>query len=475
MHITLFLPELALSLMVLVLFFVSLGKPRTGFLQVLTLVLSAVAVLASIYSYGQEGTLFFNAYQVDSFSQIFKIIISFGLFLIIYMGTGLTGIESELHPEYYLFLTLSSLGLIFMSSAVELLTIIISLEISSFSLYVIIPFRRRQNTDRGQMEAGIKYILFGAVSTGITLYGMSYIYGLAHSTYVSDLFAKLPSLLMNEPMAVIGMIMLLGGFFYKLALFPMHFWAPDVYQGAANETASFVATLPKVGAVALLIRLVATAGLDITQLTWILAAFAVLSMTLGNLSALVQNDIKRLLAYSTIAHAGYIMLGVLSGNELGMVSAIYYIAGYLLMNLACFYVIYHLAPLGQNIGFDDLKGLYKRSPFLAFTLAVGAFGLAGIPPTVGFTGKLIIFTAAIKKGFYGLVILAVINAGISAYYYLKMVRASYFGVQEEIGGRLKVGFSNGLLGLLLIAAIIMFGIFPQGFLDFAREAIAAVL
>jgi NADH-quinone oxidoreductase subunit N len=474
MHTTLFLPELALSLMVLVLFFLSFAKLRGGTLQMTALILAAVVVVVTTCSYGQEGTLFFSAYRIDPFSQLFKIIITFGLFLIIYMGTGLKGIEPDLQPEYYMFLTLSTLGLVFLSSAVELLTIVISLEISSFSLYVMIPFRRQSNMHREHFEAGIKYILFGAAATGITLYGLSYIYGLAHTTYVDELLEKLPQLIQNEPLAVIGMILLLGGFFYKLAFFPMHFWAPDVYQGAANETTGFVATLPKVGAVALLIRLISMTGMELTHLTWILASFAILSMTLGNLSALVQNDLKRLLAYSTIAHAGYIMLGMLSGNELGMVSAIYYIAGYLLMNLTCFYVIYHLAPSGENIGFDDLKGLYRRSPFLAFTLAVGAFGLAGIPPTVGFTGKLIIFTAAIQEGFYGLVILAVINTGISAYFYLKMVRASYLGV-EEAAGRLKIGFSNSLLGVLLVIGILFLGAWPQGILDLAKEAIAAVI
>ena len=149
----------------------------------------------------------------------------------------------------------------------------------------------------------------------------------------------------------------------------MHFWAPDVYEGAANETSGFVATLPKIGAVALLIRLISLAGADAGQFTWVLMSFAVLSMTFGNLSALVQNDIKRLLAYSSIAHAGYVMIGLLCATDFGYLSGIYYIAGYLLMNLACFFVIYNLAPQGENITFDDLGGLYKRSPLLALTLS----------------------------------------------------------------------------------------------------------
>jgi NADH-quinone oxidoreductase subunit N len=232
-----------------------------------------------------------------------------------------------------------------------------------------------------------------------------------------------------------------------------------------------VATLPKVGAVALLIRLISLAGVDFGQFTWVLASLAVLSMTFGNLAALVQDDLKRLLAYSSIAHAGYVMVGLLCSSELGFVSGIYYIAGYLLMNLACFFVIYQLASQGENITFKELEGLYKRSPLLAFTLAVGAFGMAGIPPTVGFTGKLFIFTAAIRKDLYFLVILAVINTGIAVFYYLKMVRAAYTSVEAELP-RISLRFSALLLGVFFIVIILLLGTFPQGFIDFAKEAVA---
>jgi NADH-quinone oxidoreductase subunit N len=235
-----------------------------------------------------------------------------------------------------------------------------------------------------------------------------------------------------------------------------------------------VATLPKVGAIVLLIRFISLAGVDADQFTWVLAILAVLSMTFGNLSALVQNDIKRLLAYSSIAHAGYVMIGLLCGSELGFLSGIYYITGYLLMNLACFYVIYNLAPKGENITFDELKGLHKRSPMLALALAVGAFGMAGIPPTIGFTGKLFIFTAAIQNDMIALVILAVINTGVAAFYYLKMVRAAYSGVEFDLP-RIRLRFSTYILGIFFIVIILMLGTFPQGFIDFAKEAVAAGL
>ena len=469
----LYLPELTLLFMALVFFFVSLGNLKESRLRSLGLLLSAIAVMASVYSYGLKGSLFFDAYRVDAFSQIFKVIITFGLFIVIYLGEGLYGIDDTLRPEYYLFLTISAFGLVSMSSAVELITIIICLEISSFALFIIIPFRKK-GAYRKQMEAGIKYALFGVAASGITLYGMSYIFGMTHTTYLADLMKIIPGVILKKPLMLIGLVMLLCGFFYKLALFPMHFWAPDVYEGAANETSSFVATLPKVAAVALLIRLITLAGAEVGQFTWVMMIFAVLSMTFGNLSALVQTDLKRLLAYSSIAHAGYLMIGLLCASELGYLSGIYYIAGYLFMNLACFFVIYHLAPQGENISFDDLTGLYKRSPLMALTLAVSAFGMAGIPPTIGFTGKLFIFTAAIKKDMYALVILAVINTGIAIFYYLKMVRAAYTSVDEQISP-LKLRVSTSVLGIFFIVIIILLGIFPQGFINFAKEAVAAVI
>ena len=470
---TLFLPEITMLLMALVFFFASLANLKETRLQGLGLLFSAIAILVTVSTYGMEGTLFFNAYRVDAFSQIFKVIITFGLFIVIYLGKGLYGIDNTLRPEYYLFMTLSAFGLMCMSSAVELITIILSLEIHSFALFIIIPFRKH-GAYRKQMEAGIKYALFGAAASGISLYGLSYIFGMTHTTYLADLMKIIPGVILKKPLMLIGLVMLLSGFFYKLALFPMHFWAPDVYEGAANETAGFVATLPKIGAVALLIRLISLAGVDAGQFTWVLMAFAVLSMTFGNLSALVQNDIKRLLAYSSIAHAGYVMIGLLCATDFGYLSGIYYIAGYLLMNLACFFVIYNLAPQGENITFDDLGGLYKRSPLLALTLAVGAFGLAGIPPTIGFTGKLFLFTAAIKKDMYALVILAVINTGIGIFYYLKMVRAAYTSVDSQVSP-LNLRLTTSVLGIFFIVIILLLGTFPQGFLDFAKEAVAAVI
>jgi len=474
---SIFLPELALILMALIFFIMSLAKPKTSLVQTVALIMAVIVFLISIASYKSSGLLFFNAYKIDAFSQVFKIILSFGFLIVVALGSGvkngLKGITKELATEYYMFLTLSVTGLVFLTSSVELLTIVLSLEISSFALYVVIPFRY-QDGYKKQMEAGIKYVMFGAIATGISLYGMSYIFGVAHTTYLDELVKILPDLVQGQAIVIIGLILMLASFFYKLAMFPMHFWAPDVYEGSANETAGFIATLPKVGAVALLLRLVALAGVETTQITWILGTLAVLSMIIGNLSALVQKDIKRLLAYSSIAHAGYVMIAVLCVNNLGYEAAVYYIAGYILMNLAVFYVIYNVSENGENVSLDDLKGLYKRSPILALLLAIAAFGMAGMPPTVGFLGKFMIFTAAISKPLYAIVILAVINAGIAAYYYLKMVRAAYINCEEDLPP-IKLGVPKYIFGIFFIVSILAAGIFPQSLMELAKTAVNTIL
>ncbi len=467
------LPEMMLIATGLVFFAATLAQPGQALLERAALALGLCTLAAACATYDQSGLFFYKAYKIDAFSQTFKILIALGLVLILWMGAGLRGINRRFRPEYYMFLALSCLGLFLMTSAVELLTIVISIEISSYTLFVLIPLRR-QPFQRDPLEASIKYFFLGAAATGITLYGMSYLFGLAHSTYLADIAAVLPGLLATQPLAVIGIVMLLCGLFYKLALFPLHFWMPDVFEGAAHETTCFVATLPKIAAMALIVRIVAMAGPGSHQIELILTIMAVLSMFVGNFSAISQQDIKRLLAYSSIAHAGYMMVGIVSMNQLGIASAVYYIYGYLLMNIACFTVLYNLAPQGENITVDGLRGLYRRSPLLAAVLAAGAIGLSGIPPTIGFTGKFMIFAAAFQKSFYWLVGLALLNVCISAFYYLRLVRAAYRSVEgsEE---NLSLTIPAAVLGGLIIAGIVLSGILPQEFFRLTLKAVLSVL
>jgi NADH-quinone oxidoreductase subunit N len=471
MDFSLFIPETYLLLLALFFFCLTLWKVSADRIQGVALFLTAVGVVISLAAVHVSGETFYRAYRVDLFSQLFKVLICLGFFLVVLLSRKLKGIEEPLQPEFFMFFSLSALGLTILVSSVELLTIFVAMELSSYPLYILIPMRSRSG---GQpMEAGIKYIIFGAAATGIMIFGMSYVFGLTQSTYLADILPKM-SVLLKEPVSAVGLLLILSGFFFKLAVVPLHFWTPDVYEGTANETVSFIATLPKLAAVALMLRIVSLAGAGSVNLVQALVLLAAISMTFGNLAALVQTDLKRLLAYSSIAHAGYILLGVLSLNAAGFSAAVYHITAYLLMNLACFLVICTVSREGENVSIADLAGLYRRSPLLAFTLAVGAFALAGIPPTAGFTGKLFLFTAALNQGHLALVVIAAVNTAISIYYYLNIVRSAY-GHDPDGLPEVTLSFSNRVLNFGLILVILLLGILPTWFIDLAKTACKTIL
>jgi NADH-quinone oxidoreductase subunit N len=279
--------------------------------------------------------------------------------------------------------------------------------------------------------------------------------------------------IIHSPMAIAGLALTFCGLYYKLAVFPFHFWTPDVYQGASNETAGLVASLPKIGAVAVLVRFVSLATPDNHTLAIMLALLATCSMFYGNLIALMQTDFKRLLGFSGIAHAGYALIGFVALDQFGYTAALYYIIGYLLMVLACFVVICKVSTDGTNVAIEDLAGLHRRSPLLAFTLIVGVFALAGIPPFVGFMGKLSLLSAALNKGHIFLVVIAVINAAIAVYYYLCVVREAIF---RDPGDRppIRLDWSTRALCMLLIGGILALGVAPARVLDTLSTSVAAV-
>ncbi len=468
-----FLPELTLLGAGLVIFIVSLGKSNADTIRNIAIGLGAAVFAATLVSYGQTGKLFFDAYQVDLYSQVFKALIAGAMLIVLLLGSKLKGIESKVHPEYYLFMFMSVLGLMMLVSSVELLSIFVALELSSFAVYIMVPMRDDRANNGMQMEAGIKYLLFGVTATGFMLFGMSYMYGLTGSTQLSVVIEKI-SMMYSQPAAVIAMAMVLAGFFYKLAIFPFHFWVPDVYEGASNETTAFIASVPKLAAVALLIRLVSLINGDGQVIVNILMVCAIASMFYGNLSALVQTDIKRMLGFSGIAHAGFVLLGILTFQISGYANAMYYIIGYVVMNLACFLVICSISQKGENVMIEDLTGLHKRSPIMAFTLAVGLFALAGIPPFVGFMAKFMVLAGALKAGYLLIVILAAINTAIAIYYYLSVIRVTYCSDPEE-----RSNFSPTLLtnatSIFLLLIIVIMGVTPQCFVDFATTAVQTIM
>ncbi len=468
------LPELILLAAALAFFALSLaGKTDPVQTKNTAIFFGFLTFLGSLVAVSQEAALFYQSYQVDLYSQLFKVVIGFAILVVLIFGQNLKGIDNSIRPEYYTFLFLSGLGLTMLVSSVELIAIFVSLELSSFALYLLVPMRDDRKGLRVQMEAGIKYILFGVMATGFMLFGMSYLFGLTGTTYLRDIVAALPAV-ESQVAVLFAVLMVVAGFLYKLAVFPMHFWVPDIYQGASNETTGFIATVPKLGAVALLIRLMT---LPTGQPAFIVNLFMVLalcSMFYGNLSALVQKDVKRMLGFSGIAHAGFIMLGLLTMQVSGYATAIYYITGYVLMNLGCFLVLANVSREGENLTIQDLNGLHRREPVLAFVLAVSLFGLAGIPPFIGFMGKFMLLTGALKQGYLGLVILAAINTAIAIYYYLSVVKAAYTADPED-RPRVDVDSLTRATGAVLVILIILLGTLPAKVVAFAATVVQTIM
>ncbi|MFZ4394793.1 MAG: NADH-quinone oxidoreductase subunit N [Kiritimatiellia bacterium] len=478
MNYLLFAPELALIVGSLVVFAISLGTNR-GRLAALATALTAMVNLGlCLASLSGSGTLFYQAYRVDLFSQLFKCFIALGLLAVVLFGGRLKDIRESIRPEFFFFLILGTLGLTMLVSSVELITLFVALELSSYALYLLVPLRKERPGMRVQMESAAKYVMFGVVSTGFLLFGMSYLYGLTGSTYFHEIAPAL-ALKWHEPAALAAMVLVLAGLLFKLAAFPMHLWAPDVYQGASNETTAFIAGVPKVGVIAVLIRFLLCANpaqaLPSSELLClVLSVVAIGSMFFGNLAALVQKDIKRMLGYSSIAHAGYVLLGLVTLRAAGYATAMFYIFGFLAMSLVAFLVICQMSKDGENVLVEDLSGLHKRNPMAAFLLAASMFGMAGIPPFVGFIGKFLLLSEALRNGFMLLVVIAALNTAIGIYYYLNIVRVMYMATPEN---RPDVRLDRGvaILGVALIVLVTLLGLMPGPLLQAATQATAQMV
>jgi len=476
MEAIIFSPEiyyLLASLWFLALSIMPRFKSRGKYFSALSL--AAAGVVICLISVRLEGSLFFNAYQVNLFSQIFKVLLSLGLFLVICLCPNLTAIKTQHHPEFYLLLFVCTLAMMILVSSVHLLTIYVALELSSYSLYILVALRRGRGMGMG-IEAGIKYFLVGISASALMLFGMALLYGTTQATYLKDMAEVIPAVI-NKPAVLIGLLLTLSGFFFKLAVFPFHLWAADVYQGAANQVTAYIATASKVAAVALLVRMLALTGSgDVsTYLVHVLVTLSIVSMTVGNLAAIVQQDIKRLLAYSTVAHAGYVTIGILSMSQRGYSGAIFYALAFLLMKYTAFLVVVKVADDDRNLQIAQLAGLHRRSPLLAMALMVSIFSLAGIPPTIGFTGKLFLFVAAMEQGYFTLVLIAMINVVISLYYYLLVLKAAYLVEPDEELPELRISPAVKVLAAALIAAMVTVGIFPTYVLELAEAASRALM
>jgi NADH-quinone oxidoreductase subunit N len=468
----LFAPEFTTLLTAVLFLGLSFGKtPAPGRDFRVALGLAALGVIVCLAGVRLEGSLFADVYRVDLFSQLFKLMLSGGLFLVVCLCRELEGVPPKLHPEFYLLLFVCTLAMMLLVSSVHLLSVYVSLELSSYSLYILVGLRRERAVS---LEAALKYFLVGICASALMLFGMALLYGALQATYLDEIARALPGAI-ERPVVLVGLLLTLCGFFFKLAVFPFHFWAPDVYEGAANQVSTYIATVSKVAAIALLVRTLSLTGDGGIRLVEVLAALSIVSMTLGNLTALVQKDLKRLLAYSSIAQAGYVLIGILAVSPAGYSAAVFYALALLVMKFTCFLVVVNVACDGRNLAVEQLAGLHRRSPLLALAMMLSVFSLAGIPPTVGFTGKLLVFTAAMEKGHFALVLIAMLNVVISLYYYLMVVRAVY--LLEPAGDLppLAVPIGMRLLAGALIGVMIFAGIFPSPFLALAQAAARALM
>ena len=467
--LSLFTPEAIVLLGAFVLFaMLVFGAGRT-LLWWTSMVFGVGALVASVLWLDARGEPFFEGiYIIDGFSQLLKVAILLGLTLTLLANRQCGSVQAHARADLPFFLFLGTVGLMMLVSATELTTIYVSLELSAYALYIMAALHQQQ---RIGSEAAIKYVLAGSAASAVSLYGITLIYGTARTTYLAGIMAN--SALYSEPLFLVGVVFLFAGFLFKLAVFPFHAWAPDAYEGAPHQAVTFIGTASKIGAVGIIIRALLLAP-DSKLIADGILCLCVLSMTVGNLAALVQRDLKRLLAYSTVAHAGYLLIGLVGISELGVTSTVFYAIVYLIIAFGPFLVICALGEDGSNPQRDDLSGLYKRSPFLALVLLVGLFGLAGIPPTPGFSGKWFLFAAALKEGQFGLVLVAAINATISLYYYLLLVKQAYLAEPGERGA-LTLSPAYRIAGAITILLMLGIGFYPAPLWDLAVGAARAVL
>jgi NADH-quinone oxidoreductase subunit N len=431
------------------------------------LALSGLGIGVALLGVAQAGDLFDGAYRVDMFSQVFKALLAMGYFLVICLCSELKGVSERRHPEFYFLLTICTLSMMILVSSVHLLAVYIALELSSYSLYILVCLRKDHD---GSLPSAVRYFFIGASASALMLLGMALLYSAANTAYLIELVRLVPEM-MNRPLVAVGLLLTLSGFFFKLAVFPFHFWAPEAYYGAPNQASAYIATASKVAAIAVLIRIVALSGGQSQYLVNVLLCVSIVSMTAGNLTAIVQKDLKKLLAYSSIAHAGYVLIGVLSMSPAGYSGAVFYALTILVLKFTCFFVIIKVAAEGRNPVMGDLAGLHKRSPILAMALMLALFGLAGIPPTIGFTGKLLLFTAAIEKGHFALVVIAMINVVISLYYYLLVLKAAFLSEPGPHEGEMNVTAPTKAMAAVMSTVIIMVGFYPEYFIKIAKTAI----
>ena len=468
------LPEIVLSVFGIVVMLVDslwTGSSSRKVLGGVALLGAGAGVLATVgQAYQDPGYGFWNMVHVDSFSVFFHFVVTAVTLIIILTSYEYLEFQQIRAGEYYALVLFGAVGMCLMSSAVELVLIFIGLEISSISTYILAGFRRRSAISA---ESSLKYFLLGSFATAFFLYGVALMFGATGSTSIAIIGDRLSS--GNIPLlAYVGIAMMFVGLGFKVAAAPFHIWTPDVYEGAPAPVVGFMSTAPKAAVFAVLLRILFEAHAP--GRVWLIWIVAALSMTLGNVAALVQNNVKRLLAYSSIAHAGYLLMAFAAFPDNGIPAVMFYTASYAAMNVGAFAVVSHFAGAGERcVEMENYAGLGRRSPILAATLTIFLLSLIGIPMTGGFFAKFYVFSAALQANLVWLTIIGVINSAIGAYYYLRIIVVMYMREPKEEAPLPRIPFTLGVALTLSLIITLYLGILPGRILNFATQSTSQLL
>jgi NADH-quinone oxidoreductase subunit N len=467
---------IALSVLVLDLF---IQRPYKSVLGWYSLVGVLIAAFMTVKLMPVHGAFFGGTFLLDPFATFFKLVFFVSCGLGILLSMKYLDIEDIHRGEYYALMLFATSGMMLMSSAGDLITLYLGLELMALSVYVLAGFIRH---DSRSNEAGIKYLLLGAFSSGIMLYGMSLLYGLAGTTNLNGIMAFLGSADLANPVIFLAMVMLIVSFGFKVAAAPFHMWVPDVYEGAPTSVTAFMSAGPKVAGFAVLLRVFVYALEPVhAHASAVLAILAVLTMAVGNIMALSQTNIKRMLAYSSIAHAGYALVGLAAATAQrataadGAASVMLYVLIYAVMNMGAFGVVIMLRKSGlRGEEITDFAGLGKTNKTAALLMLIFLFSLTGIPPMAGFIGKFYIFKSAVQAGMLWLAIVGVLFSAISAYYYLRVIMLMYmYDAKEEFTPLRSPALALALA--ISVTVVLVIGIHPTEVLEFARASVTGLL
>jgi NADH-quinone oxidoreductase subunit N len=417
-----------------------------------SIILFALITIAGFLP-SQSGTIFGGMYVSDSTRLVMKNILNIGVLIVFMQSVSWLNKEEngDKISEYFMLLISTLIGMNFMISAGHFLMFYIGLELATIPIAALAAYDRYKNNSA---EAGIKLILSSALSSGILLFGLSMIYGTTGTFY----FSEVAKLFANNSLQILGFIFFFAGMAFKISIVPFHLWTADVYEGSPVNVTSYLSVISKGAAVFIFIIILFTV-FPVIMITWQKTIYvtAVLTMTIGNLFAIRQQNLKRFLAFSSISQAGYILLGFIGGNQLGMASVIYYILVYIFSNLGAFGVVAAISSARGKENIDDYNGLYQTNPGLTLIMTLALFSLAGIPPVAGFFGKFFLFTAAAEKGYYLLVLIAVLNTIISLYYYLLVVKAMFINKSENPISKFRSDFPTRFALAICVAGIVVTG------------------